>query len=96
MTLRELKEKLNSISYEKILDMDVMLEVNNSFVEGIIMDFVFPDTSEEDSNTDFEEFYKLLNQYKQCKLTDICVKGDLFSTSNKDNVYLIADLNHID
>ena len=96
MTLRELRDKLNSMSDEKVLDMDIMLEVNNSFVEGIIMDFVFPDASEEDSNADLEEFYKLLNQYKQCKLTDVCVKGDLFSPSNEDNVYLIADLNHID
>lgn len=96
MTLRALRDKLNSMSDEKVLDMDVMLEVNNSFVEGIIMDFVFPDTSEEDSNEDVKEFYNLLNQYKQCKLTDVCVKGDLFSTNNEDNVYLIADLNHID
>ena len=88
MTLRELKEKLNTISDENVLDMDVMLEVNNSFVEDMIMDYI----SDEDS----EEFYSLLNQYAQCKLTDICVKGDLFSTSNEDNVYLIADLNHID
>ena len=96
MTLRELKDKLNTISDEKMLDMDVMLEVNNSFVEGIIMDSVFPDASEEDSNKDVDEFYNLLHQYAQCKLTDICVKGDIFSTSNEDNVYLIADLNHID
>ena len=95
MTLRELKEKLNTISDEKVLDMDVMLEVNNSFVEGIVMDFVFPDDTEENEK-DVEEFYNLLSQYKQCKLTDICVKGDLFSTNNEDNVYLIADLNHID
>ena len=88
MTLRELKEKLNTISDEKVLDMDVMLEVNNSFVEDMIMDYI----SDEDS----EEFYNLLNQYAQCKLTDVCVKGDLFSTDKQDNVYLIADLNHID
>lgn len=96
MTLRELRDKLNTISDEKVLDMDVMLQVNNSFAEDMIMDFVFPDNSEEESNEDVEEFYNLLNQYAQCKLTDICVKGDLFSTSNEDNVYLIADLNHID
>ena len=88
MTLRELKEKLNTISDENVLDMDVMLEVNNSFVEDMIMDYI----SDEDS----EEFYNLLNQYAQCKLTDVCVKGDLFSTDKQDNVYLIADLNHID
>lgn len=88
MTLRELRDKLNTISDEKVLSMDVMLQVNNSFVEDMIMDYI----SDEDS----EEFYNLLNQYAQCKLTDICVKGDLFSTSNEDNVYLIADLNHID
>ena len=88
MTLRELRDKLNSMSDEKVLDMDVMLEVNNSFVEDMIMDYI----SDEDS----EEFYNLLNQYAQCKLTDVCVKGDLFSTDKQDNVYLIADLNHID
>ena len=88
MILRELRDKLNAISDEKILDMDVMLQVNNSFVEDMIMDYI--------SDKDSEEFYNLLNQYAQCKLTDICVKGDLFSTSNEDNVYLIADLNHID
>lgn len=95
MTLRELREKLNAISDEKMLDMDVMLEVNNSFVKGIIMDFVFPDDTEENEK-DVEELYNLLNQFSQCKLTDICVKGDLFSTNNEDNVYLIADLDHID
>ena len=88
MTLRELRDKLNTISDEKVLDMDVMLQVNNSFVEDMIMDYI----SDEDS----EEFYNLLNQYAQCKLTDVCVKGDLFSTDKQDNVYLIADLNHID
>lgn len=88
MTLRELRDKLNTISDEKVLSMDVMLQVNNSFVEDMIMDYI----SDEDS----EEFYNLLNQYAQCKLTDVCVKGDLFSTDKQDNVYLIADLNHID
>ena len=88
MTLRELRDKLNSISDEKVLDMDVMLQVNNSFVEDMIMDFI----SDEDS----EEFYNLLNQYAQCKLTDVCVKEDLFSKNKENNVYLIADLNHID
>lgn len=88
MTLRELREKLNAVSDEKVLNMDVMIQVNNSFVEDMIMDYV----SDEDS----EEFYNLLNQYAQCKLTDICVKEDLFSTCKENNVYLIADLNHID
>lgn len=88
MTLRELRDKLNTISDEKVLDMDVMLQVNNSFVEDMIMDFI----SDEDS----EEFYNLLNQYAQCKLTDVCVKEDLFSKNKENNVYLIADLNHID
>ena len=88
MTLRELRDKLNTISDEKVLSMDVMLQVNNSFVEDMIMDYI----SDEDS----EEFYNLLNQYAQCKLTDVCVIGDLFSTDKQDNVYLIADLNHID
>lgn len=88
MTLRELREKLNAVSDEKVLNMDVMVQVNNSFVEDMIMDYV----SDEDS----EEFYNLLNQYAQCKLTDICVKEDLFSTYKENNVYLIADLNHID
>lgn len=92
MTLKELKEKINTISDEKILNMDVILRVNNSFVEDMIMDFVFKDNSDKDS----EEFYDLLNQFSQCKLTDICIKEDMFSTDKEDNVYLIADLNHID
>ena len=88
MTLKELKKKLNTITNEKMLNMNVMLQVNNPFAEDIIMDYV----SDEDS----EEFYNLLNQFSQCKLTDICIKKDLFSVGKEDNVYLIADLNHID
>ena len=41
MTVKELREKLNAITDEKILNMDVMLEVNNTLVEDMIMDFVF-------------------------------------------------------
>ena len=40
MTLRELKEKLNMISDEKILNMDVVLQVNNTFAEDMIMDYI--------------------------------------------------------
>ena len=40
MTLRELRDKLNTISDEKVLSMDVMLQVNNSFVEDMIMDSI--------------------------------------------------------
>ena len=46
MTVKELREKLNAITDEKILNMDVMLEVNNTLVEDMIMDFVFEDNSD--------------------------------------------------
>ena len=88
MTLRELKEKLNMISDEKVLNMDVVLQVNNTFAEDMIMDYI----SDEDS----EEFYELLYQFSQCKLTDIFIKEDSFSKNKENNVYLIADMNHID
>ena len=88
MTLRELKEKLNMISDEKVLNMDVVLQVNNTFAEDMIMDYI----SDEDS----EEFYELLYQFSQCTLTDIFIKEDLFSKNKENNVYLIADMNHID
>ena len=52
--------------------------------------------SEEESDEDSEEFYELLYQFSQCKLTDIFVKEDLFSKNKENNVYLIADMNHID
>ena len=39
MTVKELREELNAITDEKILNMDVMLEVNNTLVEDMIMDF---------------------------------------------------------
>ena len=88
MTLRELKEKLNMISDEKVLNMDVVLQVNNTFAEDMIMDYI----SDEDS----EEFYELLYQFSQCELTDILIIEDLFSKNKENNVYLIADMNHID
>ena len=91
MTVKELREKLNAITDDKILDMDIMLEVNNTLVEDMIMDFVFEDDSE-----DSEELYSLLRQFSQYKLTDICTKEDLFSASKENYVYLIADMNHID
>ena len=96
MTLKELKEKLNSISDDKILDMEIMLQVNNSFIEDIIIDYVFPNNLEEYPNKVVEDFYNLLNQFSQCELTDICVKGDLFLKNKESKVYLIADWNHID
>ena len=92
MTLRELKEKLNMISDEKVLNMDVVLQVNNTFAEDMIMDYI----SDEDSEEFSEEFYELLYQFSQCKLTDIFIKEDLFSKNKENNVYLIADMNHID
>ena len=91
MTVKELREKLNAITDEKILNMDVMLEVNNTLVEDMIMDFVFEDNSDDKP----EELYSLLRQFAQYKLTDICTKEDLFSASKEDYVYLIADMNNI-
>lgn len=95
MTVKELREKLNAITDDKILNMDIMLEVNNTLVEDMIMDFVFEDDSDNKSE-DSEELYSLLRQFSQYKLTDICTKEDLFSTSKEGYVYLIADMNHID
>ena len=95
MTVKELREKLNAITDEKILNMDVMLEVNNTLVEDMIMDFVFEDNSD-DKPEESEELYSLLRQFSQYKLTDICAKEDLFSASKEDYVYLIADMNNID
>lgn len=95
MTVKELREKLNAITDDKILNMDIMLEVNNTLVEDMIMDFVFEDISDNKSE-DLEELYSLLRQFSQYKLTDICTKEDLFSASKENYVYLIADMNHID
>ena len=95
MTVKELREKLNAITDDKILDMDIMLEVNNTLVEDMIMDFVFKDDSDNKSE-DSEELYSLLRQFSQYKLTDICTKEDLFSASKENYVYLIADMNNID
>lgn len=94
MTVKELREKLNAITDDKILDMDIMLEVNNTLVEDMIMDFVFEDDS--DKPEELEELYSLLRQFAQYKLTDICTKEDLFSASKENYVYLIADMNNID
>lgn len=95
MTVKELREKLNTITDDKILDMDIMLEVNNTLVEDMIMDFVFEDDSD-NKPEDSEELYSLLRQFAQCKLTKICTKEDLFSASKENYVYLIADMNNID
>ena len=95
MTVKELREKLNAITDEKILNMDVMLEVNNTLVEDMIMDFVFED-NHDDKQKESEELYSLLRQFSQYKLTDICTKEDLFSASKEDYVYLIADMNNVD
>ena len=95
VTVKELREKLNAITDEKILNMDVMLEVNNTLVEDMIMDFVFEDNSD-DEPEESEELYSLLRQFSQYKLTDICTKEDLFSASKEDYVYLIADMNNVD
>ena len=40
VTVKELREKLNAITDEKILNMDVMLEVNNTLVEDMIMELM--------------------------------------------------------
>ena len=95
MTVKELREKLNTITDEKILNMDVMLEVNNTLVEDMIMDFVFEDNSGNKPEK-LEELYSLLRQFAQYKLTDICTKEDLFSASKENYVYPIADMNNID
>ena len=95
MTVKELREKLNAITDDKVLNMDIMLEVNNTLVEDMIMDFVFEDNSDNKSE-DSEELYSLLRQFSQYKLTDICTKEDLFSASKENYVYLIADMNNID
>ena len=95
MTVNELKEKLNAITDDKILNMDIMLEVNNTLVEDMIMDFVFED-NHDDKQKESEELYSLLRQFAQYKLTDICTKEDLFSASKEDYVYLIADMNNVD
>ena len=95
MTVKELREELNAITDDKVLNMDIMLEVNNTLVEDMIMDFVFEDNSDNKSE-DSEELYSLLRQFSQYKLTDICTKEDLFSESKENYVYLIADMNHID
>ena len=95
MTVKELKEKLNGITDDKILNMGIMLEVNNTLAEDMIMNFVFEDDSD-NKTEDSEEFYSLLRQFSQCKLTDICTKKDLFSGSKENYVYLLADMNHID
>lgn len=95
MTVKELREKLNAITDDKILDMDIMLEVNNTLVEDMIMDFVFEDDSD-NKPEDSEELYSLLRQFAQYKLTEICTKEDLFSASKENYVYLIADMNHFD
>ena len=47
VTVKELREELNAITDEKILNMDVMLEVNNTLVEDMIMDFVFEDNHDD-------------------------------------------------
>lgn len=94
MTVKELREKLNAITDDKILNMDIMLEVNNTLAEDMIMDFVFEDDS--DKPEELEELYSLLRQFAQYKLTDICTKEDLFSASKENYVYLIADMNNID
>ena len=96
MTVKELREKLNTITDDKILDMDIMLEVNNTLVEDTIMDFVFEDDSDNKSENSEEELYSLLRQFSQYKLTDICTKEDLFSANKDEYVYLIADMNHVD
>lgn len=95
MTVNELKEKLNAITDDRILNMDIMLEVNNTLVEDMIMDFVFEDNPD-DKSKESEELYSLLRQFSQYKLTDICTKEDLFSASKKDYAYLIADMNNVD
>ena len=95
MTVNELKEKLNAITDDRILNMDIMLEVNNTLVEDMIMDFVF-EANPDDKSKESEELYSLLRQFSQYKLTDICTKEDLFSASKEDYVYLIADMNNID
>ena len=95
VTVKELREKLNTITDDKILNMDIMLEVNNTLVEDMIMDFVFEDNSD-DNPEESEELYSLLRQFSQYKLTDICTKEDLFSASKEDYVYLIADMNNVD
>ena len=95
MTVNELKEKLNAITDDRILNMDIMLEVNNTLVEDMIMDFVFEDNPD-DKSKESKELYSLLRQFSQYKLTDICTKEDLFSASKEDYVYLIADMNNID
>ena len=95
MTVNELKEKLNAITDDKILNRGIMLEVNNTLVEDMITDFVFED-NHDDKSKESEELYSLLRQFSQCKLTDIFVKEDLFSKNKENNVYLIADMNHID
>lgn len=94
MTVKELREKLNAITDDKILNMDIMLEVNNTLAEDMIMDFVFEDDS--DKPEESEELYSLLRQFAQYKLTDICTKEDLFSASKDEYMYLIADMNDID
>ena len=95
LTVKELREKLNAITDEKLLNMDVMLEVNNTLVEDTIMDFVFEDNSDAEPEKS-EELYRLLRQFSQYKLTDICTKEDLLAGSKGDYVYLIADMNNID
>ena len=95
MTVKELREKLNAITDGKILNMNIMLEVNNTLTEDMIIDFVFEDDSDNKSE-DSEELYSLLRQFSQYKLTDICTKEDLFSASKENYVYLIADMNNID
>ena len=95
MTVKELREKLNAITDEKTLNMDIMLEVNNTLVEDMIMDFVFEDNSDNKPG-ESEELYSLLRQFAQYKLTDICTKENLFSTNKENYVYLIADMNNID
>ena len=87
MTVKELKEELNEITDDKILNMDIMLEVNNTLAEDMIMDLVFEDDSD-NKTEDSEEFYSLLRQFSQCKLTDIYIKEDLFSRSKENYVYL--------
>ena len=95
MTVNELKEKLNAITDDRILNMDIMLEVNNTLVEDMIMDFVFEDNPD-DKSKESKELYSLLRQFSQYKLTDICTKEDLFSASKEDYIYLIADMNNVD
>lgn len=69
MTVKELREKLNAITDDKILNMDIMLEVNNTLVEDIIMDFVFEDISDNKSE-DLEELYSLLRQFSVLGVCD--------------------------